>query len=71
MAASVDLQPAMSLIVGFWPRLIWELLVHSWLILAFSISIRGDVLSDMAVEVPQPMGLAFGVGDGRKMLLQL
>ena len=69
MAALADLQPATSLIMGFWPWLIQELLVCSWLILAFPISIREDVLSGMEVEVPQPMGLAFGLGDERKMLL--
>lgn len=50
MAALADLQPAMSLIMGFWPWLIWELLLRSWLILDFPTSIRGDGMSGTEVE---------------------
>lgn len=59
MAALADLQPAMSLIMGFWPWFIWELLLRSWLILDVPISIRGDVMSGMEVEG----ALAFRLGD--------
>lgn len=52
--------------IDFWPWLIQELLAHSCLILVFPISIRADVLLDMEVDVPQPMGPAFSLGDRGK-----
>lgn len=57
----------MSLIMGFWPWFIWELLLPSWLILAFPISSRGDVMSGMEVEGP----LAFRLGGRVEILLWL
>lgn len=50
--------------MGFWPWLIQELLARSCLILAFPISVSGDVLPGMEVGVPQPVGPAFDLGDG-------
>lgn len=67
MAALADLQPAMSLIMGFWPWFIWEQLPRSWLILAFPISIRGDAMSGMEVEG----ALAFRLGGSIEILLWL